>query len=404
MANVNSRSNVVRSLGRASLFTGAILFTPCAHATALPEPTGRDVAGPAVRDHSVKEQTAAPPPEGEVVTVETDEQRRASKLAEQKDATKAARERRVLVDNVLSSAELDQEETAHGNLDQIHAQYRLVRKLFGGEHAVLTAVAFGGRRCSTADGSAHSIFGQSGCLTETRAGVAGIVMVPLLGVGGGHRATFWPVVQTDDEVQSFLRFQHSVSLHADALDATWAVYGANEDALDLKAAKDLAARAVAFRESLKELLNREIATKGAHADLAEKFLKCLAQLEEAHLLAALEWDRLVHLWQEYVGIIGSGDAITRRPNLLLGPFIGAPVTEDPRKLALYGAAAEIGGQGFRVTLGGGLTADYSATFVPATGWFAMLGLSGEWGDDLLHYLSGARDAAAGLKAKVALDP
>jgi hypothetical protein len=313
------------------------------------------------------------------------------------DGAQVARNRRkmLLIDRAVSQAAVDQDENTKGSLAQIHAQYQIVRRLFGGEHAILTAGAYLGQRCNKDSNGAHSFLHTAGCVRETRSGVAGLIIVPLWGFGGGHGKNFWPVVQTDDEVQTFLQFQQSVQLHGEALAAAFAVF--DDSTQTAEGAAGLSARVAAFRDSLKEELQREVDMKGGHRQLAQKFLQCLAQIEAAKLGLQLEWDTLNRLWNEYHGILDNSDNIMRRHNLLVGPFIGVPITEDPTKVITYGLGAELGREGFRLTLGGGLTADYSAAVVPITGWIATIGLSGQWGDDLLHYLSGAKDLANGIK-------
>jgi hypothetical protein len=388
-------------------------FTTCALVLlGLPVtlPTAARADGPKVGGVSIDAQDVAQPPGSPLAesapntikstrpTTSVEPATPAASSADYRKLTSDGQKKLVLIDRLVSKASVDQSESSNGSLDQGREQYRVVRKLFGGEHVVLTAAAYLGRRCKN-DGQAHSLLGDA-CGKETRGGAAGIVMVPIIGAGGGHGFNFWPVVQTEDEVTAFLEFQQSLQVHADFLAATWATFQADPKSLDLDDMEDLSARVRAFRESLKEEFQREVDTKGAHAKLAQMFIGCLAQLESANLGLQLEWDRLSHLWQEYSGIIENPDNVARRHNFLLGPFIGAPITEDPVKLMLYGLGAEVGTQGFRVTLGVGWTADYSAALVPVTGWVATLGLSGEWGDDLLHYLSGARDAANGLKKTV----
>jgi|GEM_PF-5623305 len=90
------------------------------------------------------------------------------------------------------------------------------------------------------------------------------------------------------------------------------------------------------------------------------------------------------------------EASLKRHNILLGPAIGIPVTEDPTSKILVGGLLELGVSEFRFGISGGFQIDYSQV-TQDPGWFTGLAVSGAFGDDLFHLLNDGSKAAASLR-------
>jgi len=306
-------------------------------------------------------------------------------------------------------------------LDDLRASYRTARRLFGGDHVLLTAMAFyqcddrvdggQGTTVSTGGGLAckANIVDGAGAVSYERAahgGAAGVVMVPLLGFGGGHnrkwwqlKGDMWPVLKTDDELQAFLEFQRQLKLHRNLAGADLTVSGNM-------------AEAVSFRLGFEEILRREVQTGSDIEAIGEAFLECLQDLDDARISASANptasetqiAQMVTTLWDEFQAI--KGESTTERHNVLIGPFLGIPITEDPRDRMLYGLGIELaplagvfkGWSDLRFTAAVGWSADYTDRLELKSGWALALGLSGSFGDDLVHFFNGA--SAAGHQVSV----
>ena len=127
---------------------------------------------------------------------------------------------------------------------------------------------------------------------------------------------------------------------------------------------------------------------------AHELEQCLEELRGAITLTPPQKIELLDkLFEEYERLRNIVPAA--RHTILLGPLGGIPLSNTDE--FLYGFGAELGWARFRLYLAGGFRSDYKARYgVNAVGWWGGIGLSGEFGDDLVHAIVGASEAARGV--------
>jgi len=252
-------------------------------------------------------------------------------------------------------------------LDKFQKIFDQATKIFGSEHTIITPSFF----------YATDIKGRLDASAKHMAGLSAVLLLPLVGVGGGHGVDWWPVVTSEDATQ----------IYKDFLD-------------QLKQYQDAEAHASTLRSDVREVLNTKW---NAQRLSAAKQIFCQEDVEwpanvrdEIAKLcggAAVD-DKVANLVTE-----SSSTLVPRRHNLLVGPSMGIPLTKNPIDVFQLGGAIEVGGEPMRFVLTGGLVGRYQgATYkdIFAAGWFVGVALSGEIGDKLFHYFNGGSDLMAQL--------
>jgi len=311
---------------------------------------------------------------------------------------------------------------ATANLNKVAKLYDGVQRAVGSEHVLLTLAAYAGER---------------GHATQVTAGVAGMVTLPLLGMGGSHGLADWyPVLDTHDSSAAFAKFSEKVGDYVELVDnvnslsanhpsfkvlfkaaVTMARQADDADAKEWQSARalklcleDIAkvlghGSEVVADDALRWANEEEIA-EGTPAkpiiDECTKVIKAVkndvAKAKTAANQVGEGFQKLKDLLSKYRATATADRTLTTRHNLLFGPSIGIPMTSDPTDLLLAGGLLELGaGRFFRLAATGGIQFEYGDPG-KTPGWFAGLALSGELGDDLFHLinggLAGARKVAA----------
>ncbi len=284
-----------------------------------------------------------------------------------------------------TGGETETEDAYTAGLQQLRGDYHEARELFGSDHVSLFPMFYAGKRCD--DGS-NRWLGSNACDTQSQSGVAGVIFLPLWGVGGGHGSDWWPILDTEDEAAAFLRFEQRAAKLTDAM----AKLGAVPESPVTETHYQLLAGV------FEDVLKRDIDDEGASASRSQELLDCLAELSASGADAAEKIQSLNDLWREYTLLAGASD-YKRRHNFLLGPSYAVPLTEEITRVYLLGLTAEVGGSHWGVSANVGLRYQYDAgaPIKDAQGWFVGLGLSGELTDDLLNVISGASSAGAKLR-------
>ncbi|MDB4983648.1 MAG: hypothetical protein JWM82_4400 [Myxococcales bacterium] len=295
------------------------------------------------------------------------------------------------------------------NVARLQGIYNLARTVVGGQHVVLAPVVFGGRRCA----SGNNIFG---CMTpESHGGIAGIVLIPIVGFGGGHGIDLWPRIHTDDVADGFYQFDKQFRRMRDQLTSPLGLADGSKpsNAVLEQRYKTLAS---ALDDALARMSHQE-SHSTYHEDM-EKMRACLDTLTSAPLLSqpvkppvpaqscqagmdhvgvAAGWtrqqklDNLNELWEEYDRLVDAQPLA--RHNFLIGPIAGVSITDKLGDL-LYGGGFEVGWkQGFRLTAAAGLRSSMTGSHaylanMDRVGWWAGVGLSGQLGDQLMNGILG----------------
>lgn len=304
-------------------------------------------------------------------------------------------------------------------LDKIRRTYQEARKRLGGEHVLLTATVYASRTCS----DNVAFYFDKDCLkAEWSGGVAGLVALPLWGLGGGHGSDWYPVLHTEEESRTFETFERRVrNLAATSPTLEALLQGKVVDVSD----SSLEQLSRELLETVNALTRRAINDDASYYEAAIALSGCVQKVllagEDVQLtvpsgfedaLAAIAGsdlktecekalgavkltDRIKKardLVREYFKLVGIGEArgSLSRHNFLIGPAVGFPVTENPTNIALWGVAAEAGARdSLRLGVAGGFVAAYEAPLAPMQGVFVGLSLSGEYGDDLVHFIGKA---------------
>jgi hypothetical protein len=309
-------------------------------------------------------------------------------------------------------------ESALSGMEETRKVYEQARKLLGGEHVMLTAMAYVSRSCA----GGERFFFDDACSVEPATGaVAGIVSVPLWGVGGEHGSDWFPVLHTDEETDAFGKFEARVDDYLNAVRAVTTGSGLPElpsetqqrlyrellrtvDALTRRADEDDASYfevARSVRNCVKRLLGKDLTPEEIDAEPPSQSVAeytWLQRCEKAKADLQQEFpkfdDRLMHAVETvrtYVRFVTAKPALTRH-NFLIGPALGFPVTRDPTETLLWGVAAEVGWRdALRLGFGTGFVLAYDAPVAPMSGFYAGIALSGALGDQLVHYLGKAAE-------------
>jgi hypothetical protein len=319
-------------------------------------------------------------------------------------------------------------------LDKFQQIYQDATKIFGAEHTVISPSFF----------LAGDIKGRLSATEKHQTGLTATLMVPLFGAGGGHGADWFPVIATSDETQIYQGFLDQLSQYEQAETNLYNL-GGNVDAIlhtkwsiqNLVLAKQLFCKEEmdpelppAAASAIGDLCSgnlptsyivQTVATNDPQAAARTKVL----QDEQQTIIAAVTpasprraaASPPIQASALAVNTLTSGPTLTsspppastpppRRQNLLLGPSIAIPLTQNPTDIFQYGASAEFGGEAFRIMASGGLVGRYQgATYkeVFAAGWFAGLALSGQLGDELFHYFNGGSNLLTQL-AQIKTNP
>lgn len=347
------------------------------------------------------------------------------------------------VDSESIRAALSQAESSSGQaqqqVDRLLRTFRYSRALFGNEHVLLTAIAYSGQLCSF---DKHTVFHCQA--KQTRSGLAGAVMVPLLGGGKGYGwADWWPRIETSTEAEAILDFQHAIERMQTTLMAFGVLKSTDPSMRPVRLSRLMSAAraleqllvyaAVPFGDSegsfkdadawplfmlrcLQDLMLRMQAPGFADppppvaADQPPPLEASSSVAEEAEPEpralppepvrndrlddAAAELDAL---WHEYRRLAHQKGSRTRH-NYLIGPAVGFPMTNVDEWL--YGLGIEVGAPALRATLIGGFRSTYTNRWVVGpVGWFLGIGISGEFADDLFHLANGGLKAARTLSGE-----
>jgi hypothetical protein len=115
-------------------------------------------------------------------------------------------------------------------------------------------------------------------------------------------------------------------------------------------------------------------------------------------------EELRGLVDAYRQLSHSDHAVRGRHNYLLGPAVMIPIQDIAREW-MYGVVLEAGVPAFRFTASGGFRVNYDNRYVVApTGWYAGVGVSGEFADDFFHWANGAQAAATKLRSEIVGEP
>ncbi len=283
------------------------------------------------------------------------------------------------------------------SLETLRQRYSRARDLFGENHVTLAPILYATKNAD-------------------RGGVAGVIAVPLIGIGGGYGWDFFPDVQTEEESRAFLRFEQGLRTHRRALSS----FVKLPQVPEAVRARRLASLIQVFREMILEDIAAETEWL---LDKKDELLGCLEELANSSEPPEKRLEGLDELWIEYEHL-RDYDA-PRRADVLIAPHYGIPITDEPTERALLGGGLEthlgvillgskwwgrwfgLSGSGWewwreqssrlRVTLSAGAESRYGGRYAfDVDGWFVGLGLSGEYSDDLFNLLTGASDAASGL--------
>jgi len=320
------------------------------------------------------------------------------------------------------TAELEAEQA---NLDKLRGLYDTAAGLLGKQHVVVTPVVFAGKRCT--DGT--NVFS---CTTiENHGGIAGLVIMPLFGAGGGHGADFWPVIETDDVAAEFYRFDKQFRRLRDLVSKQLVLPD------DQKAPPEvLQKRFDSLASAFDSLLKRDSQQDKYYAPDVKRLQDCFAAVVSAPVAGddpstpsddpskpkktpanfcsdgmaragkAGGWtlrqklQLLDALWHEHDLLV---DAVPpARHNFLIGPLAGVSITDRFGDI-LYGGGFELGWKQYlRATLSGGLRSSMHGKVEYGTmdrvGWWIGIGLSGQLGDQFVNGVIGAERVLGGNNA------
>jgi hypothetical protein len=300
-------------------------------------------------------------------------------------------------------------------IEQLHGAYDAAQSLLGAQHVLISPALFAGKRC--ADG--NNVFSCS--TVESRGGIAGLVLVPLFGAGGGHGADWWPAIETDDVADGFYRFDKNFRRLRDVVANKLELPDAQKES-DQVLAKRFNLLAGVFESLLKRIQGN--AGDGYYHSEADQLKACLDAISRAPVLprqavpaqppnldpqqycaagaragttpqgwTALDKLKLLDgLWREYDLLVDATPPA--RHVFLIGPLAGLSITDKFGDL-LYGAGLELGWKdSIRFTLSGGLRSSMRGSVnsgnFDTVGWWAGLGLSGQIGDQLINSILGAQ--------------
>jgi hypothetical protein len=291
----------------------------------------------------------------------------------------------------ISSAQ-DAAAQSSTQLDKFQQVYEDATKIFGSEHTVISPSLF----------VANDIKGRLSATDKRQTGVAGTLMLPLIGIGGGHgRFDWWPVLVTSDETQIYQSFLTQLDQYQQA-ESNIIALGGNIDAIahtkwnvqNLLLAKQLFCQEEvdpelppAGQDVIKKLCSDPtFTTITPTTTTTTNSDNTTSQVTTINPTA----DQQTVIDAVSMGA-KSGAVKLERHNFLIGPSLGIPITQNPTDIFQFGASAEIGDEEFRIMASGGLVGRYQgANFkdVLAAGWFVGVALSGQIGDELFHYFNG----------------
>jgi hypothetical protein len=279
------------------------------------------------------------------------------------------------------------DEVAEEQIQAVARQYGVARRVFGDSHVMLTAVLYGASDRRESEGNG-----------KLRTGAAGLISVPLLGVGGGHGVQGFPRLQTDDESAVLMDFDRRISGYYDVLKRREV-----RPRDDAEAEERFDRRVRLFDSLLEAEGQRSVAretsgTEGCPTDWVfrrpERLRDCLALLRASTAPVAVRLEQLDALWREYLRLKGTRAA--GRHNLLVGPALGLSLNDEA--ISMWGILAEVGatvlGKPVRFAVSGGILRPRNDPFDVSSrpDWWIGLGLSGQFGDDLFNGFRSAYSA------------
>lgn len=289
-------------------------------------------------------------------------------------------------------------------LNKFKSIYNSATKIFGDEHTVISPSFF----------YATDLKGRLGAVGSHQGGVSAVLLVPLWGLGGGHGSDWWPVIVSSDETKIYQSFLDEVAQYQAAK--------TNAPA-DIQNAKTVATQfktGTAWDKTQQIAVARQLfcqeevdPTPTFSSSTLYHAIKVFCQSFSATPSLATEQPTATAAAAKTVAATttvtdeldkqvknGQMNALVpRRQNLLFGPSLGIPLTNNPTDIFQLGASAEIGGGDLRFMASGGLVGRYSGpTYkdIFAAGWFVGIALSGELGDELFHYFNGGSNLMSQL--------
>lgn len=269
-------------------------------------------------------------------------------------------------------------------LDKFQQVYEDATKIFGAEHTVISPSFF----------VATDIQGRLSATDKHEAGLSATLLLPLIGIGGGHgKFDWWPVLASSDETQIYQTFLSQLDQYQQA-ETNVKALGGDIDAI-AHTKWNVQNLLVAKQLFCQEELDPELPPDAAAA--IKKL--CAGTLSTTITPTTTNGVTSIDPTPEQQLVIntvspptGRSDAVTlERHNFLIGPSLGIPLTKNPTDIFQLGASAEIGDEAFRIMATGGLVGRYQgATYkdIFAAGWFVGFALSGQIGDELFHYFNG----------------
>ena len=299
------------------------------------------------------------------------------------------------------------------NMRSARGDYDALRSLLGREHVLVTAGVVARKICARRGLSALRCD-----LGAWSGGMATLVGVPLVGVGGGHGLDWYPVLHTERESHAFETFEaharhfqrvlerltrleapanHVRDLHTELLSMVERLTARpqQDDATFAQTASSLyqCVRHI-LRPTAEPMLTRAVGASalddsrlitGCHRSFA--LLRGLAADAMPMRRLALAVDRV----REYFSILdGAHLGEISRHNLLLVPTLGMSLSHAMSQGLMWGLLLELGWRhGLRLGVGGGFVAQHDKPLAPLSGAYLGISLSGEIADDLFHLVEGA---------------
>lgn len=261
-------------------------------------------------------------------------------------------------------------ETAEA-LRDLKQDYHRSRALFGDDHvSLMPMIAMISNR------------------SERRAAVAAGLLVPLFGLGGGRSASFYPTIDTDDEAQTYMRFER----RARGLSEAMAGAASALDEPGLREQTRMGEHYTLLARTFDDILRQDVEDGGDHADAASTLRECLADLSVSSASEQTKLQQLDALWRTYE-LLYEEDEYRRRYTWLLGPMLATPLDSQVGEDLLLGIGSELGDHGWGISVAAGLATRLSD--FEQIGWWIAVGLTGELTADAVDTITGVSRWAGG---------
>jgi len=315
--------------------------------------------------------------------------------------------------------------------DQFQNLYQNARRIFGGEHLIISPSFY----------VSHDLGGRLDPTNKIAAGISGVLLLPLWGVGEGRSGDWWPVVTTQDATTVYQAYLNQLAQYKNLsnqvtgdVGSVKAIYDTKWTLQTLLAAKEIFCKDdVDWPTSAKDAIQKLCDGSASSLTCAEQTSVVNAVIPNAGPAQCPAGTASASSSLGSGGTSNAGSAIpgtangTIAPipdvapasgsgnstgtgsgtgesggllpisapsshNFLIGPAVAIPVTKNPIDIFQYGGAIQFGNDAFHMIVDGGMVGRYQGTNykqIFAAGWFAGIALSGEIGDELFHYISGA---------------